>query len=153
MLAVYQDKKCHVIRLHAAVRSGELKKCPVWSAFGMSSSRNFSTEVIFDNFSLNELLSPEMPSLSWPRLIETTVSHESESPEWIYRRSAHRMWLKKLQPFVFCENYKKRRQIQKRGEYEIYFVNKKGLWSLFSLGMHYLDWRLFGVRFGVEPSS
>jgi len=86
VLVVYQDMKCHVIRLHAAVRSGELKRCPVWTAF---------------------------------------VSHESAHPGWIYRRSGHRIWLKKLQPFIFCENYKKRRQIQNHGEFEIYFVDTR----------------------------
>jgi hypothetical protein len=37
-LAVYQDEKCHVLRIHAAVWSGELKRCPVWTAFGVSVS-------------------------------------------------------------------------------------------------------------------
>jgi hypothetical protein len=34
-LAVYQDEKCHGLRLHAAVWNGELRKCPVWTAFSM----------------------------------------------------------------------------------------------------------------------
>ena len=37
LFTVYQDERCHVIRLHAAVWSGELKRCPVWTAFGMFS--------------------------------------------------------------------------------------------------------------------
>lgn len=32
-LTVYQDSKCNGIRLHAAVSRGELKRCPVWTAF------------------------------------------------------------------------------------------------------------------------
>lgn len=85
-LAVYQDKKCHVIRLQAAVSSGELRKCPVWTAF---------------------------------------VTYESEDPRWMVRRDSRRIWLRKLKPFVFCDDYKKRRQIQKHGEFEIYFREKK----------------------------
>jgi hypothetical protein len=34
-LAVIQDKKSFGLRLHAAVWNGELRKCPVWTAFGM----------------------------------------------------------------------------------------------------------------------
>jgi hypothetical protein len=35
-LTVVQDRKCGGIRLHAAVRNGELRRCPVWTAFGKS---------------------------------------------------------------------------------------------------------------------
>jgi hypothetical protein len=34
-LAVVQDHRTGGLRLHAAVWSGELRKCPVWTAFGM----------------------------------------------------------------------------------------------------------------------
>ncbi len=36
ILTVVQDRKCGGIRLHAAVRNGELRRCPVWTAFGKS---------------------------------------------------------------------------------------------------------------------
>lgn len=100
LLAVYQDERCHVIRLHAAVWSGELKRCPVWTAF---------------------------------------VSHESEDHEWLYRRSKHRIWLKEVRPFVFCDNYRKRNQIQKHGEFEIYFIKKKDADAFEDLFREYSD--------------
>ena len=34
-LIVYEDNKTKGIRLHAAVWEGELRQCPVWTAFGM----------------------------------------------------------------------------------------------------------------------
>lgn len=37
-LTVYQDHKSGGLRLHAAVWNGELRKCPVWTAFGIFSS-------------------------------------------------------------------------------------------------------------------
>ena len=36
ILTVLQDKKCGGLRLHAAVRNGELRRCPIWTAFGKS---------------------------------------------------------------------------------------------------------------------
>jgi hypothetical protein len=35
-LIVYEDKQTHGMRLHAAVWEGELRQCPVWTAFSMS---------------------------------------------------------------------------------------------------------------------
>lgn len=43
------------------------------------------------------------------------------------RRSKHRIWLKDIRPYVFCDTYKKRHQFRKDGEFEIYFVNEEGL--------------------------
>ncbi|KAN0117205.1 hypothetical protein V8E51_003182 [Hyaloscypha variabilis] len=85
-LTVLQDRKCGGLRLYAAVRSGDLKKCPVWTAF---------------------------------------VTHQSESPRWMERRSKHRIWLRDIHPYVFCDNYKKRHQFKRDGEFEIYFVNEE----------------------------
>ncbi|TVY82354.1 hypothetical protein LSUE1_G003452 [Lachnellula suecica] len=36
-LVVHQDQHSGVIRLLAAVWNGELRRCPVWTAFGLSS--------------------------------------------------------------------------------------------------------------------
>lgn len=33
-LIVYEDQQTHGLRLHAAVWEGELRQCPVWTAFG-----------------------------------------------------------------------------------------------------------------------
>ncbi|KAH8808350.1 hypothetical protein F5884DRAFT_366070 [Xylogone sp. PMI_703] len=83
-LAVYQDEKSGGLRLHAAAWSGELKRCPVWTAF---------------------------------------VTHQSASSQWMVRRSKHRIWLKEIYPFVFCKDYKKRHQVKKNGEFELYFCD------------------------------
>lgn len=86
ILTVLQDKKCGGLRLHAAVRNGELRRCPIWTAF---------------------------------------VTHQSASPQWIDRRSRHRIWLRDIHPYVFCDKYKKRHQMRRNGEFEIYFVNEE----------------------------
>ncbi|PMD14561.1 hypothetical protein NA56DRAFT_583544 [Hyaloscypha hepaticicola] len=62
---------------------------------------------------------------------EMSLTHQSESPRWMERRSKHRIWLKDIRPYVFCDTYKKRHQFRKDGEFEIYFVNEEG--SSFSL--------------------
>ncbi|KAH8652804.1 hypothetical protein BGZ60DRAFT_533663 [Tricladium varicosporioides] len=85
-LSVIQDKKTFGLRLHAAVWNGELRRCPVWTAF---------------------------------------VTYQSASPSWLHRRSNHRVWLKDINPYVFCNTYKKRHQTRKHGEFEIYFVDRQ----------------------------
>ena len=59
---------------------------------------------------------------------QLTVSDASADPEFVYRPrgSKHRVWLKDVEPFVFCQKYKKRHQRQKNGEWEVQFVNKRG---------------------------
>ncbi|CZR62032.1 uncharacterized protein PAC_11929 [Phialocephala subalpina] len=86
ILTVLEDVKCGGLRLHAAVRNGDLRKCPVWTAF---------------------------------------VTYQSASPNWMERRSRHRIWLRDLYPYVFCQKYKKKHQMKKHGEFEIYFVNEE----------------------------
>jgi len=86
ILTVLQDVKCGGIRLHAAVRSGELRRCPVWTAF---------------------------------------ITHQSKSPEWLDRRSRHRVWLRNIYPYVFCQKYKKKHQMKRNGEFELYFVSEE----------------------------
>lgn len=67
-------------------------------------------------------------------LIHHTVTHQSASPSWMRRHSRHRIWLRDVYPYVFCQKYKKRHQIKNNGEFEIYFVNEEGklflLWLL-----------------------
>jgi hypothetical protein len=55
-----------------------------------------------------------------------TVTKQSEAPDWMFRKSRHKIWIKDLRPYVFCKDYKKRHQIKKNGEYEIYFVDSNG---------------------------
>ncbi|RYP65135.1 hypothetical protein DL769_006414 [Monosporascus sp. CRB-8-3] len=86
-LVVYEDKVTKGIRLHAAVWDGQLRHCPVWTAF---------------------------------------VTPHCFSPGWLVRRSPHRVWLKDLDPFVFCERYRPQNQRNNKvGAFEIYFVNEE----------------------------
>ncbi|KAK3397688.1 hypothetical protein B0T20DRAFT_354485 [Sordaria brevicollis] len=87
-LVVYEDQQTNGIRLHAAVWDGELKQCPVWTAF---------------------------------------VTAQSQSSTWISRRSKHRVWLRNIQLYVFCKNYRQEVQRQnKSNAFEIYFVTEQG---------------------------
>ncbi|KAK5651732.1 hypothetical protein OQA88_11694 [Cercophora sp. LCS_1] len=87
-LIVYEDLQTRGIRLHAAVWDGELRQCPVWTAF---------------------------------------VTHQSQSPTWLSRRSRHRVWLKDIQLYVFCKTYRQENMRQnKSGAFEIYFVSEEG---------------------------
>ncbi|RYO76092.1 hypothetical protein DL766_002297 [Monosporascus sp. MC13-8B] len=46
------------------------------------------------------------------------------SPSWLVRKSPHRVWLKDLDPFVFCQRYRPRNQRNnKAGAFELDFVN------------------------------
>ncbi|KAK3394626.1 hypothetical protein B0H63DRAFT_506302 [Podospora didyma] len=87
-LIVYEDLQTRGIRLHAAVWEGELRQCPVWTAF---------------------------------------VTHQSQSPTWLSRRSRHRVWLKDVQLYVFCKTYRQESMRQnKSGAFELYFVSEEG---------------------------
>ncbi|KAG9248710.1 hypothetical protein BJ878DRAFT_308741 [Calycina marina] len=88
MLAVMQDCRTGGLRLHASVWAGELRRCPVWTAF-----------------------------------LNTAISDR----EFITRPrgSRHRVWLKNVDPYVFCQKYKKRHQRQQHGEWELRFVNSR----------------------------
>ncbi|PMD64065.1 uncharacterized protein K444DRAFT_641144 [Hyaloscypha bicolor E] len=57
------------------------------------------------------------------------ITHQSESPRWMNRRSRHRIWLRDIHPYVFCGNYKKRHQLRRDGEFEIYFVNEEAAYA------------------------
>lgn len=87
-LIVYEDIQTMGLRLHAAVWEGELRQCPVWTAF---------------------------------------VTHQSQSPTWLSRRSKHRIWLKDVQLYVFCSAYRQENMRQnKSGAFEIYFDREEG---------------------------
>ncbi|KAK4245621.1 hypothetical protein C7999DRAFT_42840 [Corynascus novoguineensis] len=82
-LIVYEDLQTRGLRLHAAVWEGELRQCPVWTAF---------------------------------------VTHQSQSSTWLSRRSRHRVWLKDVQLYVFCNAYRQENMRQnKLGAFEIHF--------------------------------
>ncbi|KAM0287811.1 hypothetical protein ACHAQH_000343 [Verticillium albo-atrum] len=84
VLIVYEDIETKSIRLHAAVHDGELRRCPVWTAF---------------------------------------VTHQSASPTWLHRKSAHRLWLRDIHPYVFCSGYRSQNQRPgPAGAFELDFV-------------------------------
>jgi hypothetical protein len=84
-LIVYKDKYSHGIRLHAAVWDGDLRQCPVWTAF---------------------------------------VTHQSASPTWLKRVSAHRIRLADIHLYVFNEKYQQQNQRRgSAGAFEISFVS------------------------------
>ncbi|KAF7868656.1 hypothetical protein EAF04_005186 [Stromatinia cepivora] len=84
-LYVYEDQHTHTLRLHAAVANGELRKCPVWTAF----------------------------------ITDLQISSDT----WLARHSRHRVWIKDLHLYVFCDEYSRRTQVRKHGEFELYFVH------------------------------
>ena len=56
------------------------------------------------------------------------VTAQSQSSTWISRRSKHRVWLRNIQLYVFCKNYRQEVQRQnKSNAFEIYFVTEQGL--------------------------
>ena len=109
-LVVYEDQQTHGIRLHAAVWDGELKQCPVWTAFG-ETKRNKENH----------------DSVSWVLIRMPLVTAQSQSSTWISRRSKHRVWLRNIQLYVFCRNYRQEVQRQNKSKaFEIYFVTEQG---------------------------
>jgi len=56
------------------------------------------------------------------------VTHQSKSPTWLSRRSKHRVWLKDIQLYVFCDSYHQENMRQnKLGAFEIRFVKEEGM--------------------------
>ncbi len=54
------------------------------------------------------------------------VTHQSQSPTWLSRRSRHRVWLKDVALYVFCQKYRHENMRQnKAGAFEIYFVSEE----------------------------
>lgn len=52
-----------------------------------------------------------------------TVTCQAAFPNWMERRSQHRIWFLDLYPYFFCQKYeKKHHQMKEHGEFEIYFV-------------------------------
>jgi len=55
------------------------------------------------------------------------VTHQSKSPSWLSRRSRHRVWLKDVQLYVFCNPYRQENMRQnKSGAFEIHFDREEG---------------------------
>ncbi|EFW98664.1 hypothetical protein CMQ_4516 [Grosmannia clavigera kw1407] len=86
-LIVYRDTESHSIRLHAAVWEGEMRQCPVWTAF---------------------------------------VTNQARSSSWLRRKGRHRVWLRDVQLYVFCNIYREDHMRQnKSGAFEIDFASEE----------------------------
>ncbi|EDN96258.1 predicted protein [Sclerotinia sclerotiorum 1980 UF-70] len=48
---------------------------------------------------------------------------QMSSDTWIARHTRHRVWIKDLHLYVFCNEYSRRTQVRKHGEFELYFVH------------------------------
>ncbi|ROW11242.1 hypothetical protein VMCG_01519 [Cytospora schulzeri] len=84
ILIIYEDSRTKGLRLHAAVRDGELKQCPVWTGFA-----------------------PRQPV----------------PDDWLVRKSKHRVWIKSILLYVFCDKYREAHMRRKGGMFEIEFVS------------------------------
>lgn len=72
------------------------------------------------------------------------VTHQSQSPTWLSRRSRHRVWLKDVQLYVFCSAYRQENMRQnKSGAFEIYFDREEGMWTL---GRRFYDFLCYSPR-------
>lgn len=51
------------------------------------------------------------------------VTHQSASPTWLVQKSKHRIWIKDVQLYVFCQGYRQQNQRPGRGgEFELRFA-------------------------------
>ncbi|KAI8630562.1 hypothetical protein F5Y19DRAFT_474352 [Xylariaceae sp. FL1651] len=82
-LLVTEDQITKGWRLHTIVPNGDLRKCPVWTAF----------------------IPPDVPE------------------DWLVHKSRHRIWLRELQVYSFCDMYRPHHQRRgKYGAFELQFV-------------------------------
>jgi hypothetical protein len=49
------------------------------------------------------------------------VTDASASPRWLHRHGRHRIWLRNIQPYVFCDEYRERNQRRSRRDFELFF--------------------------------
>jgi len=67
-LSLLQDNKCGAIRLLASVQSGELSRCPVWTAFGVFLSYSCMLMLIDSMAKDNNSYPPEcFPAMDGPQ--------------------------------------------------------------------------------------
>lgn len=83
---MYRDTDTRGLRLHASVSEGDLRHCPVWTAF---------------------------------------ITHQAASPSWLHPKSRHRVWLRDVQLYVFCQEYRQQSQRRRRagGAFELHFLS------------------------------
>lgn len=113
------------MRLHAAVWDGELRACPVWTAFGT-----------FGDLSIYTSIHPPSTIHHPPAMISLTdptdpisVTHQSASSRWLTRKSKHCVWINEIKLYVFCDKYKEANMRRNKvGAFEIHFVSDEGTW-------------------------
>jgi hypothetical protein len=124
-LIVYEDLQTRGLRLHAAVWEGELRQCPVWTAFGKYPSPPQDPRLAATLF---WTLPGDYPlSLLTANAVRNPVTRQSQSPTWISQRSRHRVWLKDVQLYAFCNTYRQESMRQNKvGAFEIKFDKEEG---------------------------
>lgn len=56
----------------------------------------------------------------------TFITHQCNSPTWLVKKSRHRVWLRDVQLYVFCHEYRQHKQRKNReGAFELNFINEK----------------------------
>lgn len=57
--------------------------------------------------------------------MQVTYTHSSTS--FLRRKGRHRVWIKDLHPYIFCDDYHARHQLRRHGDFELEFINEKGM--------------------------
>lgn len=115
-LIVYEDTRTRGMRLHAAVWDGELRACPVWTAFGR-----------FGYPFRPHHHPPFTTTTSLPVLTRIQVTHQSASSRWLTRKSKHCVWINEIKLYVFCDKYNEAKMRRNKvGAFEIHFVSDEG---------------------------
>lgn len=113
-LLVYRDSRTGGIRLQAAAWDGELRRCPVWTAFSACPSPSIISATP---------LPRKVRRLTYVCL----VTHICTSPTWLVPVAKHLVLVKDIQLYVFCQKYRESKMRQnKSGAFEIYFVGEQG---------------------------
>lgn len=108
------------MRLHAAVWDGELRACPVWTAFGM-----FRDPFVHPSSSTEATCRLNQAHRSV--LTQILVTHQSASSRWLTRKSKHCVWINEIKLYVFCDKYKEANMRRNKvGAFEIRFVSDEG---------------------------
>ncbi|KHO00141.1 uncharacterized protein MAM_02064 [Metarhizium album ARSEF 1941] len=109
-LYVCSDKATGGLRLHAAVGDGELRQCPVWTAFGImpadGTDCDYRCHII---------------------LTGCSVTEQAKCTKWLRRSSSGRkVWLTDIRLFVFCKQYREHNQRKgPAGEFQINFASRR----------------------------
>lgn len=113
------------MRLHAAVWDGELRACPVWTAFGTFGYPHSPIAII--HHPPPPLTRPGPCPQNQALLTRIQVTHQSASSRWLTRKSKHCVWINEIKLYVFCDKYKEANMRRNKvGAFEIHFVSDEG---------------------------